>query len=116
METPQTVLGLPASATAEEAARAYRKLVRRYPPELAPQQFARIHRAYQLLTSPALRMDAARAAPEETIDALFPLPAAALKPPPPPPPPLTGRDLEPLLAPLRRDLLARRLREDMSMR
>jgi hypothetical protein len=116
MENPHTVLGLAASATAEEATRAYRKLVRRYPPELAPQQFARIHNAYQLLTSPALRMEAARAAPEEAIDDLFPLPAAALKPPPPPPPPLTRRDLEPLLAPLRRDLLARGLREGMFMR
>ncbi len=110
-ETPHTVLGLPASAAAEEITRAYRKLVRRYPPELAPQQFARIHRAYQLLTSPERRMEVARTAPEETIDQLFPLPTASLKAPPPPPPALTARDLEPLLAPFRRTRLARILHE-----
>ena len=71
IETPHSVLGLPAAASAEEVTRAYRKLVRRYPPELAPQQFARVHRAYQLLTSPERRMEAARSSPEETIAQLF---------------------------------------------
>jgi DnaJ-like protein len=111
METPHAILGLPASAAAEEITRAYRKLVRRYPPELAPQQFARIHRAYQLLISPELRMEVARTAPEETLDQLFPLPAMSLRTPAPPPPVLTGRDLEPLLAPFRRTRLVRVLRE-----
>jgi curved DNA-binding protein CbpA len=111
VESPHAVLGVPASATAEELARAYRKLVRRYPPELAPQRFARVHRAYQLLTSPERRMEAARTAPEEAIDQLFPALQATLKPPPPSPPPLAERDLEPLLAPFRRALLARLLRE-----
>src|ERR1700704_1219703 len=110
METPHAVLGLPAAATAEEITRAYRKLVRRYPPELAPQQFARIHRAYQLLTSPERRMEVARTAPEETIDQLFPVPAMSLKVLSPPPV-LTVRDLEPLLAPFRRARLARILSE-----
>lgn len=110
-ESPHAVLGLPAAATAEEIDRAYRKLVRRYPPELAPQRFARVHRAYQLLTSPERRMEAARTAPEEAIDQLFPTPRATLKPPPPPPPPLADEDLELLLGPLRRALLARLLRE-----
>jgi len=111
LETPHHVLGLPASATAEEVTRAYRKLVRRYPPELAPEQFARIHLAYQLLTSLERRMAVARTAPEETVDQLFPVPAAALKPPPLPPPALTERDLEPLLAPFRRARLVRILRD-----
>lgn len=111
MEIPHAVLGLPAVATAEEITSAYRKLVRRYPPELAPQQFARIHRAYQLLTSPERRMEEAQSAPEETIDQLFPVPAAILKVPAPPPPVLTARDLEPLLAPFRRVRLARILSE-----
>ncbi|HEV7508843.1 MAG TPA: J domain-containing protein [Thermoanaerobaculia bacterium] len=111
METPYSVLGLPAAATAEEIARAYRKLVRRYPPELAPQQFARIHHAYQLLTSPERRMEVARTAPEETIDQLFPVPTAILRAPASPPPVLTGLDLEPLLAPFRRVRLLRILRE-----
>ena len=111
MEAPHAVLGLPPSATAEDVVRAYRKLVRRYPPELAPQQFARIHRAYELLASPERRMEAARSASEEAIDQLFPAPRATLKPPPPPPRPLTAEDLDPLLAPFRRALLARLLRE-----
>jgi hypothetical protein len=111
MDTPHAVLGLPVSATDDEITTAYRKLVRRYPPELAPEKFARIHRAYQLLTSPVRRMEAARTAPEETIDHLFPVPAVALKPPPPPPPPLTEQDLEPVLGPFRRALLIKLLRD-----
>lgn len=111
METPHAVLGVLPSATIEEITRAYRKLVRRYPPELAPQQFARIHSAFQFLTSPERRMAAARTNPEEAIDQLFPLPAVTLKPPPPPPPPLARRDLEPLLIPFRRELLVRILRQ-----
>lgn len=111
IETPRSVLGLPASATAEEVTRAYRKLVRRYPPELAPQQFARVHRAYQLLLSPERRMEAARTAPEETIAQLFAVPEPKLKAPPAPPTPLTEEDLEPLAAPLRRAVLLRLLRE-----
>jgi len=111
VEPPHAILGLPPAATAEEITAAYRKLVRRYPPELAPEQFARIHRAWQLLTSLERRMEAARTDPEEAIDQIFAVPGVALKPPPPPPPPLTEQDLEPLLAPLRRALLVRVLRE-----
>lgn len=111
METPHALLGLPATATAEEISRAYRKLVRRYPPELAPEQFARIHRAYQLLTSLERRLEAVRTAPEEALEQLFALPGLTLKALPPPPPPLTAEALEPLLAPFRRALLARLLRE-----
>lgn len=111
METPHAVLGLPPAATAEEITRAYRKLVRRYPPELAPEQFARVHRAYQLLTSLERRMEAAQTAPEEAIEQIFAVPGVTLKPPPPPPPPLTEKDPEPLLAPFRRALLVRVLRE-----
>jgi hypothetical protein len=114
LDTPHAILGLPATATAEEITRAYRKLVRRYPPELAPEPFARIHRAYQLATSFERRMEAARQAPEETIDQLFPSPQATLKAPPPPPPPLTERDQEILLAPFRRAELVRILRVGFS--
>ena len=110
MENPFITLGLPPSATGQEITSAYRKLVRRYPPELAPQRFARIHSAYQLLTSPARRMETARIAPEETLDLLFPVPAATLKHAPPPPP-LGAEALEPLLAPCYRSLLVQLLRE-----
>ena len=113
MDAPHTILGVPASATTEEITRAYRKLARRYPPELASEQFARIHRAYQLLTSLELRMEAAQRSPEETLDQLFAA-SAALKPPPAAPPPLTDRDLEPVLAPFRRALLLRLLRESLA--
>jgi curved DNA-binding protein CbpA len=111
METPHEILGLPPSAAPEEITAAYRKLARRYPPELAPERFARIHRAYQLLTSPEFRMEAARARPEEAIDQIFSVPGLTLKPPPPPPPPLTEKDLAPLLAPFRRARLVRLLGE-----
>lgn len=106
---PFTILGLAPGAGAAEIAAAYRKLVRRYPPELAPERFAEIHRAHQLLSSPERRMDAAREAPEEELAKLFPLPVLKLKPAPPPPAPITERDLEPLLAPARRAALARLL-------
>lgn len=106
---PLTVLGLAPGAGAEEIAAAYRKLVRRYPPELAPERFAAIHDAYLTLTSPARRMAAAPTAPERELARLFPLPALALGPDPPPPPPIADRDLEPLLAPVRRAVLARLL-------
>jgi curved DNA-binding protein CbpA len=114
VETPHDTLGLPPSATADEITRAYRKLVRRYPPELAPEQFARIHRAYQLLISLERRMEAAQTAPEEAIDQIFSVPGVTLKPPPSSPPPLAEKDLEPLLAPFRRALLVRLLRETLS--
>ncbi len=113
MDAPHAVLGLPAAATTEEITRAYRKLARRYPPELAPEQFARIHRAYQLLTSLELRMEAAQSSPDETLDQLVAA-SATLKPPPAAPPPLAGRDLEPVLAPFRRALLVRLLRESFA--
>jgi curved DNA-binding protein CbpA len=110
VENPFIILGLPPSATGEEITSAYRKLVRRYPPELAPQRFARIHSAYQLLTSPARRMETARSVPEETLALLFPVPEATFKPAPPPPS-LGAEALEPLLAPCYRGLLVRLLRD-----
>jgi curved DNA-binding protein CbpA len=111
LDTPHAILGLPATATVEEITRAYRKLVRRYPPELAPEPFARIHHAYQLAISLERRMEAARKAPEETIDQLFPLPGITLKAAPPAPAPLGKGDLEILLAPWRRGEVVRILRE-----
>lgn len=85
--------------------------MRRYPPELAPEQFVRIHRAYQLATSLERRMEAVRQSLGETLDQLFPLPELTLKPPPPAPPPLAENDLEILLARWRRAELMRLLRQ-----
>lgn len=58
-------------------------------------------------------MEAARLAPEEMLDVLFPMPGATLKPAPPPPS-LGAQDLEPLQAPWDRILLARLLRETLN--
>lgn len=44
-------LNLPAGGTDEDIAQAYRRLVRRYPPELNPERFRRIDEAYRYLTS-----------------------------------------------------------------
>ncbi len=106
-ESPFTTLGLAPGAGPEEIAAAYRKLVRRYPPELAPDRFAAIHDAYQMVTSPAHRMKTAATAPEEELARLFPLPAVALAPSPPRPAPISAGDLEPLLAPVRRAAVLR---------
>jgi curved DNA-binding protein CbpA len=111
MESPHAILGLPVSATLDEITAAYRKLVRRYPPELAAEKFAHIHRAYELLTSPARRFEAARLGLDEALQQVFTVPKATLKPPPPPPPPVTEHDLEPLLGLFRRALLVKLLRE-----
>lgn len=111
MDNPYTVLGLPPDADGASIAAAYRKLVRRYPPELAPREFTRVQEAYQWLTSPARRMAAARTAPDEALAALFPLPAARLKPWEGEPQPLTGEEVEELLAPLRRAALRRLIEE-----
>lgn len=48
-------LGVPRTATAEEIRRAYRSLVRRYPPERAPEEFKRIQEAYDTLRDPHTR-------------------------------------------------------------
>ncbi len=106
-DSPFATLGLAPGAGPEEIAAAYRKLVRRYPPELAPDRFAAIHGAYQMLTSPAHRMETARTAPEKELARLFPLPALALEPAPPPPPPISADALEPLVAPIRRAVVLR---------
>ncbi len=107
MEEPYAVLGLEPGADRDRITRAYRKLVRRYPPELNPERFSRIRRAYELLSSLEHRMAEVRKEPEATLEALFPPPSVTLKPPPPPPEPLQPENIEPLLGPLRRQLLKR---------
>jgi len=110
MDEPHAILGLEPGAPRNEITRAYRKLVRRYPPELNPERFARIRRAYELLDSLENRMVEVRKDPETALEALFPQPQLTLKPTPTPPEPLASGDLEPLLGPLRLELLKRILR------
>ncbi len=107
MDESYAILGLEPGASREEITRAYRKLVRRYPPELNPERFARIRRAHEFLTSLDQRMAEARKDPEAALEALFPPPPVQLGPAPPNPEPLEPADLEPLLAPLRLVLLKR---------
>lgn len=106
MEQPHDVLGLAPDASREEINRAYRKLVRRYPPELNPERFARIHRAYELLSSLEQRMAEVRREPLAALAALFPAPEVRLRDAPEASEPKPA-DPEPLLAPLRRQLLKR---------
>jgi molecular chaperone DnaJ len=109
MDSPLTILGLSPGASADEVRAAYQKLARRYPPELAPREFARVHRAYQLLRSPARRFQAAWSSPEEAVGGIGGREELQLGPPRPAPPPLAESALEPLIAPLRRAHLARLL-------
>jgi curved DNA-binding protein CbpA len=110
-DDPHKILGLEPGAGRDEIARAYRTLVRRFPPELNPGRFARIQHAYDVLRSCERAMEEAHRAPEAALDALFPLPPVALRPPPEAPGPLRFENLEPLLRPLRRAHLERLLRE-----
>ena len=83
---------------------AYRKLVRRYPPELNPERFARIHRAYELLSSLEQRMAEVRREPLSALAALFPEPDVRLRDEQATAEPEPA-DPEPLLGPLRLELL-----------
>jgi len=109
MDDPYQVLGVAPGAGGEEISRAYRALVRRYPPELNPERFARVQRAYDLLRSCARGMEEVRRSPEAALDALFPAPQLVLRVLAAPAS-LQPQDLEPLLRPLRRAVLERLLR------
>jgi DnaJ domain len=111
MDDAYRLLGVEPDATAAQIGRAYRTLVRRYPPELNPERFARIHGAYELLSSLAHGMEEARKAPEASLLELFPAPALRLRPAAPAPPPVQPQDAAPLLRPLRRAWIGRQLRE-----
>ena len=114
MDDPYKVLGLSAGAGREEVDRAYRTLVRRYPPEFNPERFAQIHDAYDRLRSFERTMEEVRKIPEAGLDSLFPVPRLTLRPFEPLGVPLQPQDLEPLLRPWRRVLLARLLRESLA--
>ena len=113
MDDPYQVLGVAPGAGGDEISKAYRALVRRYPPELNPERFARVQRAYDLLRSCARGMEEVWRAPEAALDALFPAPRMTLRRLDTPAA-LQPQDLEPLLRPLRRALLERLLRVHLS--
>jgi tetratricopeptide (TPR) repeat protein len=50
-------LGLESSASTDEIRRAYRSLLRQYPPERAPEEFKRIREAYETLGNPGSRAE-----------------------------------------------------------
>lgn len=57
---PYAVLGIPREATSEQVQRAYRRLAKRYHPDLHPdaqtnQQMRRVNRAWEALSTPASR-------------------------------------------------------------
>lgn len=111
MEDPYQVLGIVPGAGSEQIGQAYRTLVRRFPPELNPERFARIHRAYELLSSYERGMEEASRQPDAVLDVLFSPPRFVPRPLPEEPGPLKPQDFEPLVGPLRRALLERLLRE-----
>ena len=110
MEDPYGVLGLEPGADLERVGQAYRTLVRRYPPEMNPERFARIQQAYEHW------MEEAHQNALPFLLRLFPTPRLALKPPPADPEPLRPGDLEPLVRPVRRALLEKVLRQEMGTR
>lgn len=113
-EKALAILGLAPGASIEETDAAYRRLARRYPPELNPLRFAQIKDAHEVLTSLERRMRDAEADPEQALAALFPTVDVRLAAPPDPPHPLTCTDWEPLLAPLRVAAIAAILRAGFS--
>lgn len=113
-EDPYRVLGLESGADAERVGQAYRTLVRRYPPEMNPERFARIQEAYDLLRSYERWMEEAHRNAMIFLLRLFPPPRLALKPPPLEPEPLRPGDLEPLVRPVRRAILQKVLRKEMA--
>lgn len=57
MADPYRVLGISTDADEAGLRRRYLELVRRYPPERCPQQFAEIREAYEQLRDPVQRME-----------------------------------------------------------
>lgn len=113
MSDPYRVLRLPTTATHEEIDNAYRKMVRRYPPELNPGRFAEIHRAYKTLVALDRAMEEALERPIEALESLYPPPVVRLRPADEEPPTRPGPDdLEPLIHDLRRHVLRQILRSE----
>lgn len=58
LSNPHQVLGVPATATAEELRSAYLAKVRLHPPEADADKFREIHNAYQMLSDPMAQASA----------------------------------------------------------
>ena len=58
MSDPYEVFGLSTDASETEIRQRYLELVRAFPPDRAPERFAAIHSAYELLRDPAERLRA----------------------------------------------------------
>ena len=55
-ENPQSILGVPQDARAEEIRTAYLSKIKEYPPEKCPAEFERLRDAYTILSDPCRRM------------------------------------------------------------
>jgi curved DNA-binding protein CbpA len=77
METKETafkILNVPETADRSDIKQAYRRLVRRYPPEFHSEKFRRIDDAYHLLTSLSFLLDHFLNPPEADLFAFDPSP------------------------------------------
>jgi hypothetical protein len=108
---PYAVLGVAPGVDDDELDRRYRRLVRRYPPELSPQRFAEIQAAYDQLRSLEACARGAMCEIGSAIDQLYPPPEVRLKALPPAPPPPTPEAWEAALRPLREAAIAEVLAE-----
>jgi len=57
MADPYEILGVARGANEADIRRRYLELVRQNPPDRAPQRFTEIHRAYEELRDPVVRME-----------------------------------------------------------
>lgn len=81
VHSPHLVLGVAATATAEEARAAYLDAVRRHPPDRAPERFRRLHAAIRAFTDPLEAAAAAFEPPRHRPDLEAIIAAAAARPP-----------------------------------
>lgn len=81
MRPPHLVLGIAASATAEEARAAYLDAVRRHPPDREPERFRALHAAMQAYCDPLELAAAAFKPPRQQPDLESIIAASAARPP-----------------------------------
>lgn len=70
MNDPYERLGLPPSADETEIRSRYLELVRQFPPDRAPEQFAEIRAAYDALRDPVSRLETRLFEPQSRTDSL----------------------------------------------